>query len=61
MGEGARRAGLSASEVGKVRQNKMRLPWVKDKITVLGLDAKMIVGGHGGSISYEALLKLLEL
>jgi glyoxylase-like metal-dependent hydrolase (beta-lactamase superfamily II) len=34
---------------------------VKDKITVLGLDAKMIVGGHGGSISYDALLKLLEL
>jgi glyoxylase-like metal-dependent hydrolase (beta-lactamase superfamily II) len=34
---------------------------IKDKITVLGLDAKMIVGGHGGSISYDALLKLLEL
>jgi glyoxylase-like metal-dependent hydrolase (beta-lactamase superfamily II) len=34
---------------------------VKDKITVLGLDAKMIVGGHGGSISYSALVKLLEL
>jgi glyoxylase-like metal-dependent hydrolase (beta-lactamase superfamily II) len=34
---------------------------VKDKITVLDLDAKMVVGGHGGSISYDALLKLLEL
>ena len=34
---------------------------VKDKITRLGLDAKMIVGGHGGSISYDALLQLLEL
>lgn len=34
---------------------------VKDKITTLGLDAKMVVGGHGGSIDYDALLKLLEL
>ncbi len=34
---------------------------VKDTITVLGLDVKMVVGGHGGSISYDALLKLLEL
>jgi glyoxylase-like metal-dependent hydrolase (beta-lactamase superfamily II) len=34
---------------------------VKDRITILGLDVKTIVGGHGGSISYDAFMKLLEL